>query len=86
MIDTVVSRMIPLITDHLRASYEAERAVRGRKLSRNVSDSEELDVAIAVKYKEDCGTKHPVQFHRSKSVGHVVVERLPMGPLGHMAR
>jgi sorting nexin-25 len=57
MVETVVSRMIPLITDHLRASYEAERAVRGRKLSRNVTDSEELDVAIAAKYKE--GRLHP---------------------------
>jgi len=57
MVETVVSRMIPLITDHLRAAYEAERAVRGRKLSRNVTDSEELDVAIAAKYKE--GRLHP---------------------------
>ncbi|CAO2650504.1 Nn.00g017960.m01.CDS01 [Neocucurbitaria sp. VM-36] len=52
MVETVVSRMIPLITDHLRASYEAERVVRGRKLSRNITDSEELDLAIAAKYKE----------------------------------
>jgi sorting nexin-25 len=67
MVETVVSRMIPLIIDYLRV-YEAERAVRGRKLSRNVSDSEELDVAIAAKYKEECGTEHPVRFHRSESV------------------
>ncbi|KAF1946091.1 hypothetical protein EJ02DRAFT_394804 [Clathrospora elynae] len=52
MVETVVSRMIPLITDHLRASYEAERVVRGRKLSRNITDSEELDLAIAAKYKD----------------------------------
>ncbi|KAF2856037.1 intermediate filament protein-like protein [Plenodomus tracheiphilus IPT5] len=57
MVETVVSRMIPLITDHLRASYEAERVVRGRKLSRNITDSEELDLAIAAKYKE--GRLHP---------------------------
>jgi sorting nexin-25 len=57
MVETVVSRMMPLITEHLRASYEAERVVRGRKLSRNVTDSEELDVAIAAKYKE--GRLHP---------------------------
>jgi sorting nexin-25 len=57
MVETVVSRMIPLVTEHLRASYEAERAVRGRKLSRNVTDSEELDVAIAAKYRD--GRLHP---------------------------
>lgn len=57
MVETVVSRMIPLITDHLHASYEAERVVRGRKLSRNITDSEELDLAIAAKYKE--GRLHP---------------------------
>lgn len=57
MVETVVSRMIPLITDHLRASYEAERVVRGRKLSRSITDSEELDLAIAAKYKE--GRLHP---------------------------
>ncbi|CAG5157043.1 uncharacterized protein ALTATR162_LOCUS4836 [Alternaria atra] len=57
MVETVVSRMIPLITDHLRASYEAERIVRGRKLSRDITDSEELDLAIAAKYKE--GRLHP---------------------------
>jgi sorting nexin-25 len=57
MVETVVSRMIPIITEHLRASYEAERVVRGRRLSRNVTDSEELDVAIAAKYKD--GRLHP---------------------------
>ena len=57
MVDTVVSRMIPMMTDHLKSAYEAERAVRGRKLSRNVTESEELDLAIAAKYKE--GRLHP---------------------------
>lgn len=57
MVEVAVSRMIPLITDHLKASYEAERAVRGRKLSRNVTESEELDLAIAAKYKD--GRLHP---------------------------
>ena len=57
LIDLAVSRMVPLITDHLRAAYEAERLVRGKKLSRNVTESEELDLAIAAKYKE--GRLHP---------------------------
>jgi sorting nexin-25 len=69
MVETVVSRMIPLITDHLRASYEAERIVRGRKLSRNITDSEELDLAIAAKYKE--GRLHPaasLAYSNTKSI------------------
>ncbi|KAF1965539.1 intermediate filament protein-like protein [Bimuria novae-zelandiae CBS 107.79] len=57
MVEVVVSRMIPMITDHLRAAYEAECVVRGKKLSRNVTESEELDMAIAAKYKE--GRLHP---------------------------
>lgn len=57
MVEVVVSRLIPIITDHLRAAYEAEQAVRGRKLMRNVTESEELDLAIAAKYKE--GRLHP---------------------------
>jgi sorting nexin-25 len=69
MVETVVSRMIPIITEHLRASYEAERIVRGRKLSRNVTDSEELDVAIAAKYKD--GRLHPaasLAYANTKSI------------------
>lgn len=57
MVETVVSRIIPLVTEHLRAAYEAERVVRGKKLSRNVTESEELDIAIAAKYNE--GRLHP---------------------------
>ncbi|KAL1607673.1 tRNA (guanine-N(7)-)-methyltransferase (tRNA(m7G46)-methyltransferase) [Paraconiothyrium brasiliense] len=57
MVEVAVSRMIPLITEHLRAAYEAERVVRGKKLSRDVTESEELDIAIAAKYKE--GRLHP---------------------------
>jgi sorting nexin-25 len=69
MVETVVSRLIPIITEHLRASYEAERIVRGRKLSRNVTDSEELDVAIAAKYKD--GRLHPaasLAYSNTKSI------------------
>lgn len=57
IVEVIISKMVPLITDHLRASYEAERVVRGKKLSRNVTESEELDTAIAAKYKD--GRLHP---------------------------
>ena len=46
-----VSRMVPMITTHLSDFYEAERAVRGRKLTKSVTESDELDLAIAGKYK-----------------------------------
>ncbi|KAF2202702.1 hypothetical protein GQ43DRAFT_479670 [Delitschia confertaspora ATCC 74209] len=57
MVETAVSRLLPLVTEHLRAANEAERVVRGRKLNRSVTESEELDLAIAAKYKE--GNLHP---------------------------
>jgi sorting nexin-25 len=69
MVETVVSKMIPLITDHLKASYEAERVVRGRKLSLDVTESEGLDLAIAAKYKD--GRLHPaasLAYSDTKSV------------------
>ncbi|OCK80627.1 hypothetical protein K432DRAFT_352665 [Lepidopterella palustris CBS 459.81] len=57
MVEVVVSRMVPLITGHMRDFYEAERVVRGKKLTRTFTESEELDLAIAAKYKD--GKLHP---------------------------
>lgn len=57
IIEQVVSRIVPLITAHLQDFYEAERAVRGKNLNRNVTESAELDLAIAAKYRE--GKLHP---------------------------
>ena len=52
-----VSRIVPIITRHLKDFYDAERAIRGKNLDRNVTESEELDIAIAGKYKN--GRLHP---------------------------
>jgi sorting nexin-25 len=52
-----VSRIVPMVTTHMNDFYEAERAVRGKKLSRNVTESDELDLAIAAKFKN--GKLHP---------------------------
>ncbi|KAL8736225.1 MAG: hypothetical protein Q9166_000380 [cf. Caloplaca sp. 2 TL-2023] len=52
-----VSRIAPIITRHLKDFYEAERVIRGKNLNRNVTESEELDLAIAAKYKD--GRLHP---------------------------
>lgn len=57
MVNVVVSRIVPLFTEHLRNFDDAERAVRGRSLNRNVTESEELELAIAAKYKD--GKLHP---------------------------
>jgi sorting nexin-25 len=51
VVGIVVSRLIPLITTHMKDFYEAERTVRGRKLTRNVTESEGLDMAIAGKFR-----------------------------------
>ena len=55
--EVMVSRFVPIITAHLKDFYDAEHAVRGKKLNRNVTESEELDLAIASKYKD--GKLHP---------------------------
>ncbi|KAK2613046.1 tRNA (guanine-N(7)-)-methyltransferase (tRNA(m7G46)-methyltransferase) [Conoideocrella luteorostrata] len=55
--EIVTSRLIPILTTHLRDFYDAEKSVRGRKLNRSVTESEELDLAIASKYKD--GHLHP---------------------------
>ncbi|KAJ5281925.1 hypothetical protein N7478_007297 [Penicillium angulare] len=57
LISLVVSRIFPILTSHLKEFDVAERSVRGRNLNRNVTDSEELDLAIANKYRE--GRLHP---------------------------
>ncbi|PSR78646.1 PXA domain-domain-containing protein [Coniella lustricola] len=55
--EVLTTRLVPLMTAHFRDFNEAERAVRGRKLNRSVTESEELDLAIASKYRD--GKLHP---------------------------
>ena len=57
LVEAVISRIVPILTTHFRDCYDAERAVRGRKLNRDVTESEELDLAIAAKYRD--GKLHP---------------------------
>ena len=52
VVEVAVSRFVPIITVHLKEFYEAEHVVRGKKLNRNVTESEELDLAIAAKYRD----------------------------------
>lgn len=55
--EILTTRLVPILTAHFRDFYEAEKAVRGRKLNRSVTESEELDLAIASKYRD--GKLHP---------------------------
>ena len=57
LVSLIVSRIFPILTNHLKEFDIAERSVRGRNLTRNVTESEELDLAIASKYRE--GRLHP---------------------------
>ncbi|PBP20692.1 hypothetical protein BUE80_DR008561 [Diplocarpon rosae] len=55
--EVVTTRLVPILTAHFRDFYEAERAIRGKNLNRSVTESEELDLAIAAKYRD--GNLHP---------------------------
>ncbi|KAL8946694.1 MAG: hypothetical protein Q9222_006945 [Ikaeria aurantiellina] len=82
-IEIGVSRIVPIITRHLRDFYEAERTIRGKNLNRNVTESEELDLAIAGKYRE--GRLHPaaslaysdLKIVQQDYVRRIVVRLLP---------
>jgi sorting nexin-25 len=57
LVEVVVERIIPILTSHFKDFYDAEKSVRGKHLNRNVTESEELDLAIASKYRD--GKLHP---------------------------
>ncbi|KAK3995830.1 sorting nexin-12 [Cladorrhinum sp. PSN332] len=55
--EVLTTRLVPIMTAHFRHFFEAERSIRGRKLNRSVTETEDLDLAIASKYKD--GKLHP---------------------------
>ena len=57
VVELAVSRIVPRVTNHLKDFYDAERVIRGKDLNRDVTESEELDLAIARKYRD--GNLHP---------------------------
>ncbi|KAI5866242.1 PXA domain-containing protein [Durotheca rogersii] len=87
LVEVVTGRIVPLLTTHFRDFYEAEKAVRGRKLNRDVTESEELDLAIAAKYRD--GKLHPAlslaysdtrllqQDHLRRTVSKILPSVLP---------
>ncbi|KAI9844224.1 MAG: Intermediate filament protein [Sclerophora amabilis] len=52
LVEITVSRLVPIVTEHMKDFYNAERAVRGKHLNRQVTESDELDLAIAGKYRD----------------------------------
>ncbi|ORY62518.1 PXA domain-containing protein [Pseudomassariella vexata] len=91
LVEVVTSRIVPILTAHFRDFNDAERAVRGRKLNRSVTESEELDIAIAGKYRE--GKLHPAaslaysdtkmiqQEHLRKMIAGILPKVLPANVL-----
>lgn len=83
IVEVAVARLVPLITAHLKEFYEAERAVRGKNLNRNVTESDELDIAIAGKYRE--GKLHAAaslaysdtRLVQQESLRRIVIRLLP---------
>jgi len=49
--EVLVGKITPLLTTHLHDFSAAERAVRGKHLNIKLTESEELDLAIASKYR-----------------------------------
>lgn len=57
IVDVVVARIVPILTAHLADFSAAEKAVKGKNLNKILTDSEELELAIAKKYRN--GRLHP---------------------------
>ena len=69
VVSTVVTKIVPILAAHMKDFDQAERLVKGRALSRSVTEGEELDLAIAAKYRD--GKLHPaasLAFSDSKSI------------------
>ncbi|PHH51123.1 Sorting nexin-12 [Ceratocystis fimbriata CBS 114723] len=57
LVEIVISRFVPILTNHIRDFHVAEVIVRGRKLNRSMTETDELDIAIASKFRD--GELHP---------------------------
>lgn len=69
LIQIGVARIVPIVTEHLKDFYHAERLVRGKNLERYVTESQELDLAIAGKYHD--GKLHPAVTLASSEMKHL---------------
>ncbi|KAJ3183694.1 Intermediate filament protein [Gaertneriomyces sp. JEL0708] len=53
----VINRAVPLLTTHITEYHRAEQALRGQRLQRSVTESNELDCQLASQYRG--GRLHP---------------------------
>jgi len=67
VVEVATARILPLVTNHLKDFYDAEHTVRGKDLTSTVTESDELDTAIASKYK--AGKLHNVAALAYSDVG-----------------
>ncbi|KAL4789881.1 PXA domain-containing protein [Aspergillus venezuelensis] len=82
IVSLLVSRIFPVLTAHLKEFDIAERSVRGKNLTRNVTESEELDLAIASKYRD--GHLHPaavLSLSDQKAVEQDYLRKMTVGLL-----
>ncbi|KAL4930050.1 putative intermediate filament protein (Mdm1) [Aspergillus undulatus] len=82
IVSLVVSRIFPILTTHLKEFDIAERSVRGKNLTRNVTESQELDLAIASKYRD--GHLHPaavLSLSDQKTVEQEYLRKITVGLL-----
>ncbi|KAF3939511.1 hypothetical protein ABW19_dt0207919 [Dactylella cylindrospora] len=63
IVEMLVGKVVPLLTTHLSEFAAAERAVRGKHLNKQLTESEELDIAVASKYKDG-------RLHSAVQVGY----------------
>ncbi|RKF76840.1 putative intermediate filament protein [Golovinomyces cichoracearum] len=81
----LIKNFVPILTAHLREFYNAERIVRGKYLNRTVTESEELDLAIAARYND--GILHPaasLSYSDTKLVQQDYLRTLVKGLLPHL--
>jgi sorting nexin-25 len=80
--EIMTTRFVPIMTAHFKDFYEAERSIRGKHLNRSVTESEELDLAIAAKYRD--GKLHPaasLAYADTKLVQQEYLRKLTKGLL-----
>ena len=63
----IVKRILPKITSHVDQFRESEVALRGAKLERRLTESEELDMLLASRYAGKGGKLHPAVENLSSS-------------------
>lgn len=88
IVESIVLRVVPIVTAHFQDFYVAERLVRGKNLTRQVTESDELNLAVAAKFKDgkthkaaaslaSTGMGQPQQTHLRKAIDRILPVILP---------